>query len=59
MIVNKDDTLDEVFTKIRDAGDAVGVSVFVTGSLTNTGTDKDLAGYSSTTWANDTRFILL
>lgn len=48
--IKEGDTLDEVFTKIRDVGDTVGVKVFAAGSLTNTGTADDLAGYTSVAW---------
>ncbi len=57
--INEGDTLDEVFTKIRDAGDAVGVSVFATDSLTNTTGSRELAGYESVAWAEDTRLAFV
>jgi flagellin len=57
--IEEGDTLDEVFTKIRDAGDAVGVSVFATDDLTNTTGTKELAGYDSAAWANGTRLAFV
>jgi flagellin len=66
------DTLDEVFTKIRDAGDSVGVSVFAVSSSTvgvypvpglppvaSTSLNPDLAGYTSTAWADKTRLAFV
>lgn len=56
--VEEGDTLDEVFKKLRDTGDIVGVSVFAVagGALApSTTANLDLAGYSSVTWANGTR----
>lgn len=51
IVVSENDTLDEVFKKIRDAGDIVGVNVFATANpIDNTGTDYSLAGYESVTW---------
>lgn len=59
--VNAGDTLDEVFTKIRDAGDNVGISVFAvaSGATPSTTTNLDLAGYTSTTWADNTRLAFV
>lgn len=55
------DTLDEVFTKIRDAGDSVGISVFAVASAAtpSTTTNLELAGYTSTTWADNTRLAFV
>ena len=47
------DTLDDVFKKLRDVGDSVGVSVFAVADATadpSTTTNLDLAGYASDTW---------
>jgi flagellin len=48
--INEGDTLDEVFTKLRDVGDTVGVKVFATGDLDNTSGSAELAGYESVAW---------
>jgi len=61
--IEEGDTLDEVFTKIRDAGDSVGVSVFAVSSTPPFGTppipsttaNLDMAGYTSATWADTKR----
>ena len=68
--VEDGDTLDEVFTKLRDAGDSVGVSVFAVDtdnpaatppvpaapSLT---TNFDLAGYTSVPLAENTHLAFV
>jgi flagellin len=48
--IKEGDTLDEVFTKLRDVGDTVGVKVFAAEDLTNTGGSAELAGYESVAW---------
>lgn len=59
--VNKGDTLADVFTKLRDAGDRVGVSVFaVADSATPSATDNhELAGYTSEAWSEDGRLAFV
>lgn len=59
--VKEGDTLDDVFRKLRDAGDSVGVKVFaIDKDATPSTTDNpELAGYESTTWANDTRLAFV
>ncbi len=66
VVVNEGDTLDEIFTKIRDAGDAVGVSVFAVASAAgpvpptpSTTVNLELAGYTSTTWADTMRLAFV
>lgn len=52
--IEEGDTLDEVFTKIRDIGDTVGISVFATTDTTantsHTSGTAALAGYNSVAW---------
>jgi len=59
--VNLGDTLDDVFTKLRDAGDTVGVSVFAvaTGATASTTLNLDLAGYTSKTWTGGDRLAFV
>ncbi len=50
------DTLEDVFKKLRDVGDSVGVKVFASDSVAatptypSTTTNLELAGYTSNTW---------
>jgi flagellin len=55
------DTLDEVFTKLRDAGDNVGVSVFAVAAAAVPSTDDnlELAGYTSKAWAPTDRLAFV
>ncbi|MFT4144554.1 MAG: flagellin [Mobilitalea sp.] len=50
--IEEGDTLEDVFKKLRDVGDSVGVSVFAIASTANPSatTNLDLAGYTSDTW---------
>lgn len=51
--VKKGDTLDQVFQKLRDTGDNVGVSVFAveeTATPVITADTVDMAGYTSKAW---------
>ena len=58
--IEEGDTLDDVFTKIRDAGDTVGVSVFaIDATVDNTSTDYSLAGYTSVAWATTDRLAFV
>ena len=68
--VEAGDTLDEVFTKIRDAGDSVGVSVFAIATQTPVTTppkpipptltgSSDLAGYTSIPLADNTHLAFV
>ncbi|MDF2842864.1 MAG: hypothetical protein K0R00_1290 [Herbinix sp.] len=59
--IEEGDTLDDVFKKLRDAGDSVGVSVFSvdpTPSVSTT-SNLDLAGYTSTTWKGGDRLAFV
>ncbi len=51
--IEEGDTLDDVFKKLRDAGDSVGVKVFAVANGVDpvTTTNLDLAGYTSKTLA--------
>ena len=53
--VEEGDTLDDIFTKLRNVGDRVGVKVFaVDDGATPSKTDNlDFAGYTSTTWEGE------
>ncbi len=56
--VAAEETLDEVFKKLRDAGDTVGVSVFAIaggGLAPSTTQNLDLAGYTSAIWDKGNR----
>jgi flagellin len=62
--INKGDTLDDVFTKLRNAGDHVGVKVFAvaedaTDAPASTTANHDMAGYTSQTWGEDTRLAFV
>lgn len=67
--VEAGDTLDEVFTKIRDAGDSVGVSVFAVASNTtptppvpvapSNSVNPELAGYTSIPLAYQTHLAFV
>ncbi len=59
VIVDADDTFDDVFKKLVDAGDTVRVHVFATDDTDNTGDVLESAGYTSTTWAKDTRLTFV
>jgi flagellin len=51
--IEEGDTLDEVFTKIRDVGDTVGINVFASpATINNTAGSDDLAGYVSIPWGS-------
>ncbi|MHB8128192.1 MAG: flagellin N-terminal helical domain-containing protein [Mobilitalea sp.] len=61
IVVNIGDTLDDVFTKLRDAGDTVGVSVFAVAAAATASTTNnlDLAGYTSKTWTGGDRLAFV
>jgi flagellin len=59
--VAEGDTYDEVFTKLRNAGDSVGVSVFAKDATdpASTTDNLDLAGYTSTSLGVDTSLVFV
>ncbi len=48
--IKEGDTLDDVFRKLRDVGDTVGVKIFATDDLDNGSGSAELAGYESVAW---------
>jgi len=58
--VEKGDTLDEIYTKLRDAGDIVGVDIFAS-TVTNPSETTDLAkaGYAPTAIAAGTHLVFV
>lgn len=54
------DTVEQVFQKIRDACDSVNINVFATSTPgTNNGTDQNLAGYTSDTFADAASLVFV
>lgn len=54
------DTLDEVFTKIRDASDSVGVNVFgITSTTTDVSKYPENAGYTNASWTGGGRLAFV
>ncbi|HHV09712.1 MAG TPA: flagellar biosynthesis protein FlgL [Clostridiales bacterium] len=59
--VNEGDTYDDIFKKLRDAGDSVGVKIFATASpaTPDVANDPELAGYESEAFAGGTQLVFV
>ncbi len=62
--VNEGDTYDDIFKKLRDAGDSVGVKIFatdpaVTPDPTDPDYDPEMAGYKSETFDDGTKLVFI
>lgn len=57
--IEKDDTMDDVFEKIRDACDNVDINVFASSSATATTGSADMAGFVPKTLATTDRLVFV
>ncbi len=57
--IEKDDTMDDVFAKIQEACDNVGINVFASSSATATTGSADMAGFVPKTLATTDRLVFV